>query len=186
MKRRKKEQERDLTIPAKILLFIFAAVDLMPRPFESKTSYFRRTFSGQGVSYHSYLNAINYLEKKGLIKIYKDKVTKNQYIELTKPGLLETLFIKAKVKVLENWDGKWRVVTFDIPEEARGRRDVLRKMLKTSGFKKLQASVFINPYPFNREAISYLNESGLIKYIRIMKVEEMDNDIDLKKHFGLK
>jgi hypothetical protein len=49
----------------------------------------------------------------------------------------------------------------------------------------LQDSVYANPYPLNREAVKYLEETGLSEYIRIIKVEEMDNDRDLKKKFGL-
>ncbi len=45
--------------------------------------------------------------------------------------------------------------------------------------------MFINPYSLNREAVSYLKESGLMDYIRILKVEEMDNDLDLQKKFKL-
>ena len=75
-------------------------------------------------------------------------------------------------------------VHFDIPEDARDKRDSLRSLLKKLGFVKLQASVFINPYPLNREALAYLRQSDLMGYIRIIKVEEMDSDLDLKKKFG--
>ena len=50
----------------------------------------------------------------------------------------------------------------------------------------MQQSVYVSPYPLNRAAVSYLEETKLIGYIRILKVEEIDNDKDLKKHFGLK
>ena len=75
---------------------------------------------------------------------------------------------------------------FDIPEESRELRNRFRLLLKQYGFKMLQASVFISPYPLNREAIAYLKETGLIDYIRILKVEEIDDDRDLKKYFQLR
>ena len=74
---------------------------------------------------------------------------------------------------------------FDIPEGSKEKRAILRSLLKRNDFCKLQASVYISPFSLNREAISYLNSSGLRDYIRILKVEEMDYDKDLLKRFGL-
>ncbi len=93
---------------------------------------------------------------------------------------------KSKNKKMQTWDGKWRVLVFDIPEDSRIARDRFRKLLKQHGFVKLQASVFINPFPLSREAIAYLQQLNLMRFIRIMKVEEMDNDADLRKKFNLR
>jgi CRISPR-associated endonuclease Cas2 len=77
------------------------------------------------------------------------------------------------------------MVIFDIPENASRERDQLRRLLLLNDFKKLQASVYISPYQINREAINYLKETGLIKYIRFARVDELDDDKDLKKKFNL-
>lgn len=45
------------------------------------------------------------------------------------------------------WDGKWRLVMFDLPEGNRGARDMLRQRLRSFGFVSLQKSVFVHPYP---------------------------------------
>ena len=74
---------------------------------------------------------------------------------------------------------------FDIPEGSRDKRDKLRRLLQRSKFVKLQASVFISPFVLNREAISYLKRTGLIDYIRILRVDEIDDDKILRKHFSL-
>ncbi len=136
-----------------------------------------------GRSYNSYRSAAYNLKKRGSIKF----VSKNgkRFLQLTKKGELEILLAKAKMPVAGKWDGKWRMVVFDIPESAKQQRNQLRDLLKRNNFRKLQASVYINPYPLNREALKYLLETGLDGYIRIIKVEEMDNDKDLKKKFGL-
>jgi CRISPR-associated endonuclease Cas2 len=107
------------------------------------------------------------------------------FIRLTEKGALEALLAKAGVEKKQKWDGKWRVCIYDIPQSARLQRDRFRMLLKQHGFRKLQGSVFIHPFSLNREAISYLQQSGLIKYIRFLKVEEMDNDQDLRKFFKL-
>lgn len=43
------------------------------------------------------------------------------------------------------WDGKWRIVVFDISEKERKKRDSLRLKLVSLGFGKLQESVYITP-----------------------------------------
>jgi phenylacetic acid degradation operon negative regulatory protein len=85
----------------------------------------------------------------------------------------------------EKWDKNWRLIIFDIPETSREKRDELRWLLKKNHFIKLQSSVFISPYSLNREAIAYLKQTGLINYIRILKVSEIDDDKYLIKKFGL-
>ena len=76
------------------------------------------------------------------------------------------------------------MLIFDIAEDFHHLRDHFRWLLKSNSFRKWQASVFVSPYSLNREAIEYLEETKLINYIRILKVEEMDNDKDLRKVFG--
>jgi phenylacetic acid degradation operon negative regulatory protein len=137
-----------------------------------------------GRSYSSYKNTVYNLKKRGVVDIIsKDG---KRFLKLTKKGELEVLLAKARLPIGGNWDGKWRIIIFDIPEDAKLLRDQLRGLLKRNNFKKLQASVYINPYPLNREAVSYLKQTGLLEYIRIIKVEEMDEDRDLKKKFSLK
>jgi phenylacetic acid degradation operon negative regulatory protein len=92
---------------------------------------------------------------------------------------------KARLPEKGPWDGKWRLFMFDIPEDYKEKRNILRKLLKANGFYKLQASVYINPHPLNREAIRFLKEKKLNQYIRILRVDEIDNDEDIKKRFNL-
>jgi CRISPR-associated endonuclease Cas2 len=77
------------------------------------------------------------------------------------------------------------MIMFDIPRETNDKRDKLRWLLKTSDFFKLQASVYLTPYPLNREAVTYLKNTGLIDYIRIGRLNELDDDKELIKHFKL-
>ncbi len=49
------------------------------------------------------------------------------------------------------WDGKWRIVGFDIEESERSLRNVLRQSLKLLGFGMLQKSLYISPLPVEGE-----------------------------------
>ena len=136
-----------------------------------------------GGSYNSYKNCVYNLNRRGVIDIVSKDGKK--FLKLTKKGQLEVLLAKARLSKRGKWDGKWRMVIFDIPEGAKLQRSQFRDLLKKNDFKKLQASVYVSPYALNREAVEYLRQTGLMAYIRIIKVEEMDDDRALKKKFNL-
>lgn len=91
------------------------------------------------------------LSKKGIINI-----DKNGNLSLTDIGekLLEKYQIKEERKD-QKPDGKWRVIIFDIKEKQRKKRDYFRAEIAEAGFKRLQNSVWISPYP-NDEFIELL------------------------------
>lgn len=106
---------------------------------------------------------------------------------LTEKGKLKALtyhFQKMKIK-REDWDGKWRIVIFDIPEKMRRGRDALRDKLKELGFYELQKSVFIFPYECKDEIEFVIEFFNLRRYVRFGVLENIDNEIHLKKIFKL-
>ena len=171
---------KQYTLVNDILEFLKDLGNFVPRPFETPYEHIRRI---RKLQFKKYYDTVYNLKSRGAIKVIRQNG--NKFIQLTKKGQLEVLLAKAKIRPASKWDGKWRVLTFDIPEDARDKRDGLRRLLKSNNFIKLQASVFINPYPLNREAIRYLKQTGLDSYIRIMRVDELDSDTDLKKKFKL-
>jgi CRISPR-associated endonuclease Cas2 len=166
---------------AKFLMFLHNSSGPALRVLEPLFFKLQQHFSN--LSSKEFYNIVRDLKRRDIIRT----VTKNgsQWAELTKNGELEVLFLKACAQPLKKWDGKWRLVIFDIPEDSREKRNLLRMLLYRNGFQKLQASVFISPQALNREAIVYLQKTGLNKYIRIARVDELDNDKDLRKSFHL-
>lgn len=130
-----------------------------------------------------YYNRVSQMGRHGHLAIVTRQGQK--FISLTKKGELRMLLQKARLEHAGKWDGKWRLVIFDIPESARHLRNQLRKLLKQNNFARLQASVFISPYAMNREALNFLALSGLMDFVRILRVDEMDDDAKLRKKFGL-
>ena len=95
------------------------------------------------------------------------------------------ILLKWRFKQNPRWDGRWRVVIFDVPEQRRHDRYFLRQQLKAMDFHLLHKSVWVSPYdppPFFRELLSV---SKLLSNSRILLVESMDYDRDLRKRFGL-
>jgi len=168
------------SIVRKILDFLAEEAEYLPMPFETPYGWIRRT---NRLSYKRYYDSVNQLRKSESVKVISKEG--KRFIKLTEKGVLKVLFEKAKIPYKKEWDGKWRIILFDIPEDARKQRGILRGLLKWNGFKLLQKSVFISPYELNPDAIEYLDRSGLIKYVRILRVDVIDGEMDLRKQFKL-
>lgn len=85
----------------------------------------------------------------------------------------------------KQWDGKWRMVVFDIAEHKRSRRDWLRRELRHVGFVRLQNSVWITPYSCE-EFISLLKADGKLGASTLFAViEKIEDDQLLKIRFQL-
>ncbi len=83
------------------------------------------------------------------------------------------------------WDGKWRIVAFDIPEKYSALRDKVRRILKQAGFIKLQHSVWIFPHECEELAQLIKEESRLSNYILYGRLDRIENESGLKKAFHL-
>lgn len=84
----------------------------------------------------------------------------------------------------KHWDGKWRIILFDIPERDRLFRDILREHLYALGFYKLQHSVFVSPHPFEKSILELVALYSAEPYVRVATVNSIDNESKLKKHFA--
>ncbi|MBP6889098.1 MAG: CRISPR-associated endonuclease Cas2 [Candidatus Moranbacteria bacterium] len=107
---------------------------------------------------------------------------------LTKEGArqakIQALFgSKIHFKRPKQWDKKWRIVLFDIPEKERGFRTVLREHLQELHFFKLQQSVFVSPFPCEKPIMELVALYGAEVHVRIMTAHWIDNETKLKKHF---
>jgi DNA-binding transcriptional regulator PaaX len=123
-------------------------------------------------------------------KLIKEKENSDGTITLilTEKGKQKALTYnidEMKIKKPTQWDKKWRIVLFDIPDKIRKTRDILRYHLKNLGFYEFQESVFIHPYDCKDE-IDYLIEFyDIRRFVRFIIADSLDNELHLKNHFGL-
>ncbi len=134
----------------------------------------------------SFRSALFRLKKSNLIK--KD----NGKVILTELGEKESIFcfIEAeacsyKTNFFQKWDGAWRILLFDIPENKRKHRDYLRKILKQVGFKELQRSIWIYPYPVPPFLKELVFHNDISNHARLITTDSVENDADLKRLFNI-
>jgi len=119
---------------------------------------------------------------------YREKANGEIEIVITEQGKLTLLHYdieRMEIKKTSRWDGKWRIVFFDIPEKHRQARDALREKLKEIGFREFQQSVFIQPYPCTKE-INFLIEFFEIRnWVKLAEVNKITNEPELLVQFKL-
>ena len=132
--------------------------------------------------------ALYRLKDKKLITFSKIE-GRRPIVHLTKSGEAEVLkIILQKYKISETavWDGKWRVVIFDIREKRRHIRQRLRELLVGAGMVRLQDSVWVHPYPCDEfVAIVRANLRSGTGELLYFIVEGLESDRRLREHFNL-
>lgn len=95
------------------------------------------------------LRQIQRLESQAYLESRRDLQTGERLIRLTAKGVATCRAgVDPETSWGRAWDGKWRMVIFDIPELNRPLRARLRKRLASDKFGCLQQSVWISPAPF--------------------------------------
>ncbi len=128
---------------------------------------------------------IDSLVRSGLVtKVLNDKGEFE--LVLTKRGLWESTIRKPRISAkIHKWDGKWRVVIFDVPNIKGGLRAELTRGMRLYGFHLLQKSVWVYPYRCD-EFIAVLREHLEIKgNVLYMVVSELEGDERFRKAFKI-
>ena len=90
-----------------------------------------------------------------------------------------------KIKKLPKWDGKWRIVVFDIPVKQNPGREALRKKMKNLGFKQLQKSVWIIPWECEDEMLFIAEMYKVEKYVEIITADNILHEKEFRQVFQI-
>lgn len=103
-------------------------------------------------------------------------------LTLTQDGKNKLLAYKIDEMTLEKpekWDGMFRIIVFDVPNDKKSARDAMRKKLKDLGFMALQESVFMTPFECRSEIDFLRHTLGIAENTRYILAKEV-SDIDIK------
>lgn len=132
----------------------------------------RWAFTGyrKNINYGSLHRAIQRLRKEDFIETPKDG--HRILLKLTDKGR-QTLILK---KLLEdnNWDGKWRLVIFDIPEKHKKLRNVFRARLRQWQFVPWQKSVWASKKNIAIELRNFIKETQLENWVKVVVSSDVD------------
>lgn len=131
--------------------------------------------------------ALSRLERDGLILVSGAYAARR--VVLTERGrkLLGDLeFKEYMIPEQAFWDGKWRVLVFDMTEKRRRTRDQLRRLLRGQGFVRLQDSVWVYPYPCDEfVALVRAHLKSGVGEMRYFIADALESDKALRTRFRL-
>lgn len=109
-------------------------------------------------------------------------------IRLSKKGTkqaIEYSLDDITIKPPKKWDNKWRIVLFDIPEAKKRARDAFKCRLVQLDFRLIQKSVYILPYPCEKELQYIVSVYEITQYVKFIVADYIDGQDELIKDYNL-
>lgn len=158
----------------KILAALYFLHDLQFRPIEFSTDV-QQIFD---VSLNPKTKGtLQTLVQEGLIIHSTDDEAKKQSFQLTDKGYealtLEFPFCRF---LRGTWDGKWRILSYEIPEKKREIRDRLRREVSGWGLGPWHRSFWITPHPIIPNLKSLVAEKEEEAYIQAFESDHVFGD----------
>lgn len=136
--------------------------------------------------YYAYGNGWEYPLKKSTLAKALKRLRENDLIDfiddktlmfrLTDAGRDKALWIKMREEDAK-WDGRWRLVFWDIPETRKTIRDLLRYKLKQLGFVKWQKSVWASKKNCTKELRNFIKSVGIEKWVLIIESDNVGKNL---------
>ncbi len=141
-------------------------------------------FNVSGITQKKAIDVLYRLRNKKIIE-YQEDGDKIKVV-LTESGKNKVLHYKLddlNIKKPKNWNGKWHLIAFDIPEKYKSARNALADKMRELGLIPFQKSLWI--YPFScKDEIDFVAEVFNVgKYVHYMVVESITNDKLLQQKF---
>lgn len=133
--------------------------------------------------------AIKKMITKDMINCYETQ--QSSFLSLSAQGRHKLRNIRLSAKnhlVSTTWDGYWRIVILDLPEEQKSERDAIRYILKKAGFVQLKNSIWITPFPLEHMLINMKEDLDLHEELMVIVSDTLDpgTELLLEKRFTQK
>jgi len=111
----------------------------------------------------------------GYAEIHKSD--NQSYVRITKKGKNKLDCIKLSGEdalISSTWDGFWRIVILDIPENRKPEREALRYLLKKANFTCIKNTVWISPFPYENLFTNIKKDLNLGTELMIIVTNKLD------------
>ncbi len=115
----------------------------------------------------------------GLIEAFNSE--HKQYFRLTSDGKqkINNISLDSDSSLIStNWDGYWRMIILDLPEDRKSEREALRYLLKKANFICIKNSVWVSMYPFEHLFTNIKKDLDLTTEMMIIVTEKVDAETE--------
>lgn len=152
-----------------ILLVLEKSVDGYVRFEDFTNHHYKYHYGIPELKKTSLSQALKRLRERGLIDFVDDQ--KLAY-RLTDNGKQAAVWESVK-NDNKKWDGKWRIVIFDVPEKRRTERDLLRENLKKWGFIAWQQSVWVTKKDCLKPLSNFIKSVGISDWVIVLESDKV-------------
>lgn len=153
-----------------ILLVLEKSVDGYVRFEDFAYHHYRYHYGIPELNKSTLSQALKRLRERGLIEFVSDE--KLEY-RLTDSGKQKAVW-EALIVDKKEWDGKWRVVIFDIPEKRRRARNLLRASLKQWEFVQWQKSVWATKKDCTKPLRNFIKSVGIKDWVMVLESDNVN------------
>lgn len=126
---------------------------------------------------YAFTRSIKNLTEGGYIEMLESD--NQSYMKITSKGKikLDSILVEGQdALVPQIWDGLWRIILLDLPENRKSERDSLRYLLKKAGFVCLKNSAWISPFPYEHLFKNIKKDLNLTTEMMIIVTEWIDEE----------
>ncbi len=153
-------------------LLLWSADMLMRPTFRNLTDSYESWAYRNGLS-----RQIIRLEKQQLIECRASP--DDRLYRLTTQGRLHALGGRdPQARWSRLWDGRWRLVLFDVPNSQNAHRNRLRQYLRHKGFGYLQNSVWVTPDPLEKERQVLAGSTANVESLLLLEAKTCAGESD--------
>jgi phenylacetic acid degradation operon negative regulatory protein len=151
----------------------------------SRDSLSNKILRSGGFNIRSINRSFRRYQTSGIVKPVKNVAGRYQ---LTPKGLGKLFFfsLKNKLDAKFKWDGWWRLIIFDVPENKKYAREALRRKLRYFNFYPIQKSVFATPVDCQPEIESLADFFQISDHVEIISAKSLGKKEDaVRKYYEI-
>jgi len=156
------------------IIFVLFGDVILPRGGSIWTSSLLRFLRLLGVSERAARSTLSRMKRKGWLKA--ERRGRHSQYRLTPKG--ELLLSEGGRRIFErhdwNWDGRWSLVQYSVPESRRKLRTALRKRLTFLGFGPLGPGTWISAHDRQAEVQALLDDLGAGAFVQVFSGVNLD------------
>lgn len=173
---RKKNREKIINLSLIVLEGLFHIGESTLDAFIDQKSFNKKLHDGYSNS-RDLVDRVRILINRGYIEAKEENGRTS--IRLTRKGKIKRLEKSSDQTI----DGKWRFISFDIPEDCKILRIALTRSLRRFGFRPVQKSLWVCPFIKAEKVDLVVNELGIKQFVAYLVVEKTDIEDHLKELF---
>ena|SRR3989338_2824871 len=163
-----------------VALVAFPGLAVVAREF-ARHSRGRKRYSA-----YTMQQTLKRLRHRGYVRVVeKGDELFTQLTQEGKQALKKVHFETLTIPAPKQWDGLWRFIAFDIPEEKHYIRSLFREKLRALGFVQVQKSLLAYPYPCEREVALVTEYLGVGSFAHCIVAKSFNGDKKLQARFKL-